>query len=146
MAKAKERPSAWPVLLTARALVVDAVEARLAQAGLPELSWYDVLWALEQAPQRRLRMHELAALTVITRSNLTRLVDRLESAGLVTRERDGADRRGAYAVLTTAGRGMRSRMWKVYGRAIEDLFDRHLSAEEAAAVRTCLLRVIVAAR
>jgi len=143
---AEEKASAWPALLTARALVVDAVEARLADAGLPELGWYDVLWALERAPRRRLRMHELAAQTVITRSNLTRLVDRLEAAGLVMRERDGEDRRGAFAVLTAAGRQLRGRMWKVYGRAIEEHFDKHLTSEEAAAMRACLLRVIAAVR
>lgn len=143
---AKEKASAWPALLTARALVVDRVERRLAEAGLPELAWYDVLWALERAPQARLRMHELASLTVVTRSNLTRLVDRLEMAGLVVRERAGEDRRGAFAVLTAAGRQMRARMWKVYGRAIEELFDRHLAPEESAALRAGLLRVIAAVR
>jgi len=143
---AKGKTSAWPALLTARALVVDAVEERLAESGLPELSWYDVLWALEQAPRGRLRMHELASQTVITRSNLTRLVDRLEGAGLVARERDGEDRRGAFAVLTPAGRQMRGRMWKIYGPAIDELFDRHLGPEEGTALRVCLLRVIAAVR
>src|SRR5262245_42210404 len=143
---AKGDVSAWPALLTARALVVDAIEVRLAKAGLPELAWYDVLWALEREPQGRLRMYELATATVITRSNLTRLVDRLEKAGLVSRERDDEDRRGAFAVLTPAGRQLRGRMWKVYGRAIDELFDRHLGPDEAAAMRACLLRIIEASR
>jgi len=143
---AKRRASAWPALLTARALVVERIEARLAEAGLPELAWYDVLWALERAPALRLRMHELAAQMVISRSNLTRLVDRLEAAGLVARERDGEDRRGAFAVLTPDGRELRARMWKVYGRAIDELFDRHLAADATAALRASLLRVIAAAR
>ena len=138
--------SAWPALLTTRALVVEAVEKRLADAGLPELAWYDVLWALEQAPAGRLRMHELASATVITRSNMTRLVDRLAAVGLVARASVGDDRRGAFALLTPAGRAMRARMWKIYGPAIADLFDRHLSASEGAAMRACLLRVIQAAR
>src|SRR5262245_14101820 len=145
-AMAKEKASAWPALLTARALVVDRVERRLSEGGLPELAWYDVLWALERAPQGRLRMHELASQTVITRSNLTRLVDRLEAAGLVARERSGEDRGGGVAGLTAAGRQLRARMWKVYGRTIEELFDRHLAPEENAALRACLLRVIAAAR
>jgi DNA-binding MarR family transcriptional regulator len=140
------KQSAWPAFLTAHALVVGAIEERLAQAELPELAWYDVLWALERAPRGRLRMHELATATVITRSNLTRLVDRLEKASLVARERDGEDRRGAFAVLTSAGRRLRGSMWKVYGRAIEELFEGHLSPAEASALRACLLRVIEAAR
>jgi DNA-binding MarR family transcriptional regulator len=141
-----KRQSAWPALLTARALVVDEVERRLAQAGLPELAWYDVLWALERAPSERLRMHELASQTVITRSNITRLVDRLEAAGLVARERDGADRRGAFALLTPAGRRMRGKMWDVYGPAIGELFDRNLSEADSATMRACLLRIVEAMR
>lgn len=141
-----KKTSAWPALLSARALVVDAVEKRLADAELPELAWYDVLWALEQAPDARLRMHELAAQTVITRSNMTRLVDRLEAAGLVTRERDPEDRRGAFARLTPAGKQMRARMWKVYGPAIAELFDDHLTDAERADIRACLLRIVEAVR
>jgi len=83
---------------------------------------------------------------VISLSNLTRLVDRLEAAGLVARERDSEDRRGAFAVLTPHARELRARMWKVYGRAIDELFDRHLTADETAALRASLLRVIAAAR
>ncbi len=143
---ARSTPSAWPPLLKVRALVVDAVETRLRDAGLPELAWYDIHWALEQAPGGRLRMHELSALTVITRSNITRLIDRLETAGLVTRERDREDRRGAFALLTPAGRQMRNRMWKVYGEAITELFDTHMTAQERTAMRACLLRVIEAMR
>jgi DNA-binding MarR family transcriptional regulator len=142
----KRKTSAWPALLTARALLVEEVERRLGEAGLPELSWYDVLWALERAPAARLRMHELASRTVITRSNMTRLVDRLETGGLVARERGGEDRRGAFAVLTPAGRQMRRRMWKVYGAAVAELFDAHVSEAESAAMRACLLRVIEAVR
>jgi DNA-binding MarR family transcriptional regulator len=141
-----KKTSAWPALLTARALVVEAIEKRLADAELPELAWYDVLWALEQVPGGRLRMHELAAQTVITRSNMTRLVDRLEAAGLVLRQRDPQDRRGAFAQLTAAGKQMRARMWKVYGPAIAEFFDDHVSEAEATALRACLLRIIEAVR
>ena len=141
-----KKTSAWAALLTARALVVEAIEKLLADAELPELAWYDVLWALEQAPAGRLRMHELAAQTVITRSNMTRLVDRLEEARLVSRQRDPEDRRGAFAQLTPAGKQMRARMWKVYGPAIAEFFDDHVSEAEATAMRACLLRIIEASR
>ena len=63
--------SAWPRFVTAYALLITRIEERLKAAGLPELAWYDVLWALERAPRGRLRMHELAEHTVISRSNLT---------------------------------------------------------------------------
>src|SRR5262245_59727794 len=94
--------SAWPAFIRSHAVLIGRVEARLAAGGLPPLAWYDVLWALERVPRGRVRMHELADAVVITRSNLTRLVDRLEAAGLVRRDRCCADRRGAEAVLTDA--------------------------------------------
>jgi DNA-binding MarR family transcriptional regulator len=136
----------WPLFLTAHAVLVGRIEQRLHQAGLPELAWYDALWALERGPEGRLRMHELAEMTVISRSNLTRLVDRLEAAGLVARERDLADRRGAFAVLTAAGRARRRQMWPVYSQAIAEMFDAHVGPAEAAAMRRALQRVLAAAR
>jgi DNA-binding MarR family transcriptional regulator len=91
-------------------------------------------------------MHELADKTVITRSNLTRLVDRLEAAGLVKRERSEEDRRGAFAVLTAEGRAMRKKMWPVYSAAIQELFEAHVSEAEAADMAGALRRILDAAR
>jgi DNA-binding MarR family transcriptional regulator len=123
--------SVWALFLTAHAVLVDAIERRLAQAGLPPLGWYDLLWALERSPGQRLRMSELAEKVVLSRSNLTRLVDRLEEAGLVSRERSEDDRRGAYAVLTEAGREWRRRIWPVYEAGIRQLFEGRLDDAEA---------------
>jgi DNA-binding MarR family transcriptional regulator len=138
--------SAWPAFLTAHAVLVALIEERLRAAGLPELTWYDVLWTLERAPHRRRRMYEVAELTVVARSNLTRLVDRLEAAGLVERDRDCADRRGAFAVLTDEGLAMRKRMWSIYGPAIKDLFESHLNPAETELMRGVLMRMLNAAR
>lgn len=138
--------SVWPLFLTAHAVLVERIEARLAAAGLPLLAWYDVLWALERAPDRRLRMNELADHVVLSRSNLTRLVDRLEEAGLVARERSEEDRRGAYAVITIEGRELRRRMWPVYEAAIRELFESQLSDVEARHMGVALHRMLEAAR
>ncbi len=136
--------SVWAVFLTAHAVLIEEIEARLAVADLPPLAWYDVLWALERAGARRLRMRELADMTVISRSNLTRLVDRLESAGLVERERAEEDRRGAFAVITTQGRVVRKKMWPVYSAAIKELFEDHISEREAAQMGGTLRRILEA--
>lgn len=138
--------SAWPVLLTAHAAVVDVIEGELAAAGLPALAWYDVLWALERAPERRLRLHELAHALVFSRSNLTRLIDRIEDAGLVKRARADADRRGYFAVVTAQGLAMRKKMWPTYAKAIETHFDRHLTGAQHDVLRSALRRVLEAAR
>ncbi len=78
--------AAWRAFLTAHTMLVEAIERDLARAELPPLGWYDVLFALEEVPRRRLRMAVLSRAVVLSRSNLTRLVDRLEAAGLLRRE------------------------------------------------------------
>ena len=138
--------SVWPLFLTAHAVLVEQIEARLAAVGLPPLAWYDVLWALERAAGRRLRMSELAGHVVLSRSNLTRLVDRLEEAGAVARERSETDRRGAYAVITPAGRELRRSMWPTYEAAIKALFESQLGEAEALHMAAFLSRILSAAR
>jgi DNA-binding MarR family transcriptional regulator len=136
---------AWAVLLTAHATLVERIEAGLAAADLPSLGWYDVLWELEKA-DGRLRMHALAQRVVLSRSNLTRLADRLERDGLIAREDSAADGRGYDLVLTKAGRALRKKMWPVYEAQIENLFSQHLSQAEARTIGEALGRVAKAAR
>jgi len=137
---------AWAVLLTAHARLVERIEAALAAAQLPPLGWYDVLWALESAQGRQLRMHELAEHVVLSRSNLTRLADRLQDAGLIERAAASEDRRGAYCVITAAGRALRKRMWPAYEAAVERYFGAHISDREAAQIGDALGRIARAVR
>jgi len=137
---------AWAVLLTAHATLVEKIEEALAEAKLPPLAWYDVLWELEKAPEGKLRMHELARRVVLTRSNLTRLADRLESAKLIERADTPHDRRGYDCVITRAGLAMRKKMWPVYKTEIERLFSRHINVEEARVVGDALSRAVKASR
>ena len=98
-----EQLAAWSGFLRGHAQIVRALDAELErERGLP-LSSYDVLIQLSLAPDRRLRMFELADAVVLSRSGLTRLVDRLERDGLVERERGEADPRQVYARLTDRG-------------------------------------------
>jgi DNA-binding MarR family transcriptional regulator len=133
---------AWALLLAAHAVLVERMEAALAEAGLPPLGWYDVLWELEKAAGGKLRMHELAGRVVLSRSNLTRLADRLEEEKLIIREAAREDRRGAYCVLTQAGIAMRRKMWPVYRQAIEAHFSGHLNEREAETLSTCFERLV----
>ena len=136
---------AWAVLLTAHATLVEKIEAALSEAGLPPLSWYDVLWELEKAEGGRLRMHELARRIVLSRSNLTRLADRLESAKLITREDSPQDRRGYHCVITAAGLATRRKMWPLYKAEIDQLFSKHVTLEEARSLAEGLSRAVKAA-
>ena len=137
---------AWPLFLRAHAALTDAIGARLSAAGLPSLLWYDALWALERAPERRLRMGELAEAMVLSRSHLTHLVGQLEKAGLMRRSRSPEDRRGTYAVLTTQGAAMRARMWPVYRTAIDELFIRRLRPTQASAMAAGFQRLLAGLR
>jgi DNA-binding MarR family transcriptional regulator len=94
---------AWRTFLTAHARVMRNLEAELLAAHRLSLVSYDVLVQLAEAPERRLRMAELADRVLLSRSGVTRLVDRLERAGLVSRQRVAADGRGVIAELTAAG-------------------------------------------
>lgn len=134
--------SCWATFLKAHALIVDRIEARLKAAGHPPLAWYDVLWALESAEDRQLRMFELADRMVITRSNLTRLVDRMEAAGLVGRGHVKTDRRGAHAIITDAGLATRAEMWTTYRQAIDDHFAVGLSQKDVTTLHGLLQRIL----
>jgi len=136
---------AWRALLRGQALVLERVERDLAEAHLPPLGWYDVLTELDKAPGGRLRIHELAEAVILSRSGLSRLLDRIEAAGLLRREPCKDDRRGAFATITPAGRRMLERMWPVYERRLAEHFDPHMGAEQARALTAALDRVAASA-
>jgi DNA-binding MarR family transcriptional regulator len=95
--------AAWSGFLRTHATLVRELDCELEEAhGLP-LSSYDVLEQLQAAPGQRMRMRDLADAVLLSRSGLTRLVDRLVAEGLIRRSSCSADARGAFAVLTPKG-------------------------------------------
>lgn len=139
------RNTVWRLFLTAHVKLLDCIEQELSEAGLPPLEWYDVLFTLKEAPDYRLRLSELAEKVLLSRSNLTRLVDRLEKAGLLYREPCKRDRRGTFAVLTEAGLAMQRQMWAVYADAIAKHFAFYLDDAEVKVMQQVLQRMLVAA-
>ncbi len=140
------RLTAWRAFITAHAALIGRIERDMAAARVIPLTWYDVLIELYEAPERRLRLHELADAVVLSRSGLTRLIDRLEAAGLLRREAATTDRRGAYAVLTDDGIAAMAAAWPVYARGITAYFARHLSDVEADLLTDALGRMLTGAR
>ncbi len=138
--------AAWRAFLNTHAVLTNRIDHELAAAKVLPLSWYDVLLVLYEAPGRRLRMHEIASAIVLSRSGLTRLIDRLEAEGLLFRERSGTDRRGAYAVLTDKGLVALRQAWPVYSRGIAEHFARFLSNEEASMLADVFQRVLAGVR
>jgi len=137
---------AWAGTIRAVHLALEKVESALKAAGLPPLAWYDVLLELGRAPSGRLRLNELGERVLLTKSNATRLVDRLEAAGLATREACPDDARGAFAAITPKGRTVMRRMWPVYHDTLRACFLDHLGERETARLAKSMRRVVAANR
>jgi DNA-binding MarR family transcriptional regulator len=136
---------AWRAFLNAHAHVTRRISRDLAEAGLPDLSWYDLLWALYSHPDRRLRVNELAREVVLSPTAMSRFVDRVEAAGYVRREPDPVDRRALRIAITDEGADLLRRMWPVYERGIERHFAAFLG-KSAPRMRAMLERIAASAR
>ena len=121
---------AWRGLLRAHACLAKRLDAELECAhGLP-MSSYEVLGRLEEASGGRMRMAELAEQAQLSRSGLTRLVDRLERDGLLERCSCEHDARGAYACLTHAGRERLQEARGTHLAVVREQFLAHFSEGE----------------
>ena len=132
---------AWQAFLHAHHEVVEALDRELRQEHGVTLSEYDVLLRLARAPERALRMGDLAARVLLSPSGITRLVERLEARGLLYRSADPVDGRVALATLT--GRGLR--LIRVAARThvggIREHFSGRLRGPELRAVASALERI-----
>ena len=126
-----EARDAWRGFLNAHAAVTRRISRDLDEAGLPDLSWYDLLWALYKQPSRALRVNELAREVVLSPTAMSRFVDRVEKEGYVKREPDPDDRRALQIVLTEAGVDLLQKMWPIYRAGIEEHFATHLGRSPA---------------
>jgi DNA-binding MarR family transcriptional regulator len=134
------RIGVWRSFLRAHAQAIRELERELlAVAGMP-LGWYDVLLQLAEAPERRLRMAELADRVLLSRSGLTRLIDRLQAEGLVRREPSPEDARGTFTVLTTDGMARLRAAAPVHLAGIRKHWLAHFSDEELRELATLLQR------
>ena len=132
----------WGALLKVHAALVPRLDRELQDAhGLP-LTWYDVLIELNGAPERRLTMGQLGALAAVSRTRVSRVVDELTRAGLVTREPNPDDGRSAFAALTPAGRTALRKAAPTYVAAVRREFADHLSAREAEVLAGALRKVL----
>ena len=140
----EDRTAAWAALLKVHAALVPMLDRELQATHRLPLTWYDVLLELNSAPGRRLTMGQLGAVAVVSRTRVSRVVDELVRAGLVTREANEADRRSAYAVITAEGRSRLRKAAPTYLAGIERHFSRQLSDEERRTIAEALGRVLAA--
>ncbi|MGE0006445.1 MAG: MarR family winged helix-turn-helix transcriptional regulator [Parvibaculaceae bacterium] len=120
----------WVRLIRARDRIVRNVEAAAKAKGFPPIAWYDVLLELSREGGRRLRPVELEKELLVAQYNLSRLLDRMEEAGLIERAACPGDGRGQMISLTAQGRAMQKRMWPALREAVEEHVAPNLSERE----------------
>ena len=140
------RMTAWRAFLHAYATLIPILEREMQEDKSLPLIWYDVLAQLSDSPEEgRLRMQDLAgSVLLMSRSGLTRLIERMEKEGLVIREHSLEDRRGVYAVITPKGRTTLEQAIPGHIRGIQEHFLQHLSDEEVHGLHVALAKVLKA--
>jgi DNA-binding MarR family transcriptional regulator len=130
----KEELAAWKGMLRAHASLVRTLDAELAREHDLPLSSYEVLLYLNDADGGRMRMSELADSVLLSRSGLTRLVDRLEREGLLKRERCESDQRGLFAEITDDGRRLFAAARQTHLDGVRRLFLDRFTRDELQAL------------
>jgi DNA-binding MarR family transcriptional regulator len=126
----RDELGAWRGLLRVHAGMTKTLDAELMREHRLPLSSYEVLLYLADSPEGRLRMSELADNVLLSRSGLTRLVDRLERDGLLRRRRCEEDQRGWFAEITDEGRELFERARVTHLDGVRQLFLSRLTNDE----------------
>lgn len=133
--------AAWRTFLEAHARTVDVLARELREDEGLALAWYDVLVHLNEAPGGRLRMQELAEAVLLSKSGLTRLIDRMERDGLVTRMACPSDRRGTFAELTPVGLARLRDAAPRHLQGVREHFADHFDEADARTLQRLLSRL-----
>ena len=132
---------AWKAFLRASTRLMERLDAELTDFGI-SLADYEILVNLSDEPTGELRMTELAARTLVSRSGLTRRLDRLVESGLVARRSCPTDRRGVLAVLTPAGRQRLQDAAPKHVEGVRRHFLSQLTGQDLVALASCLEAVV----
>jgi DNA-binding MarR family transcriptional regulator len=140
-----ERLRCWRLFFESALALVDVLDAELQDAvGIPQ-RWYDVLVHLEETPGG-IRMNELAERILYSKSGFTRVVDRMEEAGLVQRVQPANDRRSILVVLTAKGTETMEAARRYHRDGIEQHFSQHITDADVTALTRALEKVSAHAR
>jgi DNA-binding MarR family transcriptional regulator len=137
-----EELGAWRGLLRVHSALVKALDGELLAAHSLPLTSYEVLINLQAAPRRRRRMAELADGVLLSRSGMTRLVDRLERDGLLERDACTDDGRGTFAVLTDKGEACLAEARRTHLDGVRERFLEYFEPDELRVLATYWDRVV----
>jgi DNA-binding MarR family transcriptional regulator len=137
-----EQLGAWLNLIQANRIVSDVLEEHVEAAAGLSLAEHEVLIRIGFSADGKLRMADLANLLLVSKSGVTRLVDRVEQAGLVKREFSPDDRRVTFASITDAGRDALARANPAFARGLAQAFLQHLTTSDVQCLRAALRKVL----
>ena len=140
------RFQAWRHFVEAHGYVVALMADDLETERRLPIAWYQVLLLLNETPERRMAMSELNELVTLSQPGVSRLVDRMERAGLVRRERSNEDRRSVTAAITADGMEELAKAAPIHRDGILRWFSDSLSDREAAVLARALGRIHTSAR
>ena len=137
-----QKLAAWRTFLAAYGTTIRSLEHEmLDDQGIP-LTWYEILVRLDATHEGRMQMKDLAECILLSRSGLTRLIDRMAADGLVDRLPCPEDRRGTYAAITDDGRNTLHRAMPSHTQSINDHFLRYLDIFDVQALERVLKKVL----
>jgi DNA-binding MarR family transcriptional regulator len=132
----------WALLHKVQRLLIDKVGTSLKNNDLPQLDWYDVLLELHRHKESGLRQFELCELVLLSKHNLSRLIDRLEKQNLVRRDSCEEDGRGNRIKITSEGHTLLKQMWPIYGASIQEEFGDKLDEKEQSELASLLDKLL----
>jgi len=139
------RLAPWRAFLEAHARVSRRLDEELRAEHDLSLAEYDALLSIAQAPGRRIRMRQLSDRVILSKSGVTRLIDRLVADGLVTRGTCLADARGAEAVITDEGMTRLRAASRTHLRGIAEHFLEPIERTDVVALEGAMRAVSVSA-
>jgi DNA-binding MarR family transcriptional regulator len=140
-----ERLRCWRLYIESALALVDVLDAELQEAAGISQRWYDVLVHLEESPDG-IPMTELADQILYSKSGFTRVIDRMEEAGLVSRVRPPNDRRSILVTITDQGTQTMERARRHHRDGIERHFSQHLTDADTTALTLALDKISSHAR
>ncbi|MCB9076043.1 MAG: MarR family transcriptional regulator [Anaerolineaceae bacterium] len=142
--RCNEQVHPWHTFLRVHSKVLSALAADMETEQDMPLTWYYVLFHLDNGCMNKLRLQELAEAINLSQSGLTRLLDRMAEAGFVERRPCATDRRGAYAIITPIGKGKLEVATRTYLRGIVEHFMQHLSEDDVETLLGAFNKILTA--
>ena len=134
--------AAWINLLQVQSVIVESLEQDLAEAKRIPLPWLEVLMQITSSPDGRMKMQDLAHSVLLSKSGVTRLVDRMAEAGLIERKPCAEDRRAVWATATAAGRTALRQALPTHSESLRKRFSEVLTPAELTMIKTVLQKVL----